>query len=617
MLDSETKRKIDNCRDILVGKVPNPISQVQQITLALVYKFMDDMDNRSIELGGKASFFVGDLKPYAWSKLLDSKFTHDQRRDLYVRGLAAFEKSSTLPDIFQKIFKNAFLPFADGTTLSLFLKTINEFEYDHSEVLGNAFEYLLSCLGSQGDAGQFRTPRNIIDFIIELVEPAKGETILDPACGTAGFLISAYKYIIKNNKNINAKEKRDLMGSIVGYDISPEMIQFSVANMYLHSFPKPKILEYDTLSSENFWNDKFDVILANPPFMTPKGGIIPHSKFSLKSNKAEVLFAEYIAEHLLPDGRAGFIVPEGIIFQTANAYKKLRKKLIEEQGLIAVISLPAGIFNPYSGVKTSVLLIDKRLSKNNDEILFINVQNDGFDLGAQRRAIDKNDLPEALEIFKKYKDSLASGKKYKASSDMALTVKKSKIAEHNYVFHSSKYVEKKAVISKFPLVELGDVCSYEQPTNYIVNSVDYDNSYTTPVLTAGKTFILGYTNETSGIYNKNLPVIIFDDFTTDIKFVDFPFKVKSSAMKILSAVKEKANISYLYYIMKGIDIDHSTHKRYWISEYSKVKIPLPPLDVQEQIVAEIKNKQDAIDNARAIIESLERERDAILAHHLK
>ena len=152
------------------------------------------------------------------------------------------------------------------------MKEINGFNYDHSENLGDAFEYLLSILGSQGDAGMFRTPGHIIDFIVAAVDPKKDETICDPACGTAGFLISAFKHILKENKekSLTPDERKNLMDHFVGYDISPDMVRLSKVNLYLHGFPNPTIFEYDTLSSEEKWDENFDVMLANPPFMSDR-----------------------------------------------------------------------------------------------------------------------------------------------------------------------------------------------------------------------------------------------------------------------------------------------------------------------------------------------------------
>jgi type I restriction enzyme M protein len=204
MLDTSTKKRIDDCRDILVGKLPDPKAQIEQITIGLIYKFMDDMDKEAIELGGSAKFFSGDYEKYAWDKLFDTKVTATEMLRLYSEAIESMEKNPNIPQLFRDIFNNAYLPYRDPETLKLFLKTIGEFEYTHSEKLGDAFEYLLSVMGSQGDAGQFRTPRHIIDFLVAIIDPDKGETILDPACGTAGFLISAYKHILlkhtKDNK---------------------------------------------------------------------------------------------------------------------------------------------------------------------------------------------------------------------------------------------------------------------------------------------------------------------------------------------------------------------------------------------------------------------------------
>ena len=399
MLDTDTKRRIDTARDILVGKVPDPKSQVEQITIALIYKFMDDLDAESEELGGKRSFFAGDFAQYGWAKLMRSGLGGHEMLALYAEAIVRMPENPGIPPLFRTIFNNAYLPYRDPETLRAFLKIIDEFTYDHSERLGDAYEYLLSVLGSQGDAGQFRTPRHIIDFIVAVVDPKKDETVLDPACGTAGFLISSYKHILAanmdedGNSTLTPDERGRLAANFKGYDISPDMVRLSLVNMYLHEFVDPQIVEYDTLTSDERWNEYADVILANPPFMSPKGGIRPHNRFSVQSKRSEVLFVDYMAEHLTASGRAGIIVPEGIIFQSQNAYKQLRKLLVEEY-LVAVVSLPAGVFNPYSGVKTSILFLDKALARKTDRIAFFKVENDGFDLGAQRRPIEKNDLPQ-------------------------------------------------------------------------------------------------------------------------------------------------------------------------------------------------------------------------------
>lgn len=457
MLSFDMKRKINTLRDILVGKVPDPKSQVEQITIAMVFKFMDDMDKEFLEddfFGGERKFFVDTDKEkyskYAWTNLMNPQVSGQERADLYREGIEKMQHNPNLPDFFKDVFRNAYIPFRDSETINLFIKEINEFSYDNSEDLGEAFEMLLSIMSSQGDAGQFRTPRHIIDMIVDIVQPKKIDKILDPACGTAGFLISAYKYILSQNKDneghitLTPDEKSRLMQSIEGYDISQDMVRLSRVNMYLHHFPKPKIYEYDTLTSQDRWDDQFDVIFANPPFMTPKGGISPHNRFRVQAKRSEVLFVDYIAEHLAPNGRAAIIVPEGIVFKAETAYKELRKFLVDDQYLYAVISLPTGVFNPYSGVKTSILLFDKALSKQTDKILFVKIENDGFDLGAQRRKVADSDLPRTIETINAYKNSIIQETDFTLSekqSNYAFLVSKKTISEQSYFLVGDKFAQ--------------------------------------------------------------------------------------------------------------------------------------------------------------------------------
>jgi len=476
MLDTDTKRRIDTARDILVGKVPDPKSQVEQITIALIYKFMDDMDAEAEELGGKRKFFTGDYARYGWAKLMSPALGGHEMIGLYGEGISKMPENPGIPALFRDIFKNAYLPYRDPETLKAFLKIIDEFSYDHSERLGDAFEYLLSVLGSQGDAGQFRTPRHIIDFMVEVLAPQKGDVVLDPACGTAGFLISAYKHILrtntdaKGNSQLTPDDKGRLAKNFLGYDISPDMVRLSLVNLYLHGFTDPHIYEYDTLTSEERWNEFADVILANPPFMSPKGGIKPHKRFSIQAKRSEVLFVDYMAEHLTPTGRAGIIVPEGIIFQGQGAYSELRKMLVETS-LVAVISLPAGVFQPYSGVKTSILILDKSLAKHAPTIAFFKVENDGFGLSAQRRAIEKNDLPQAQAELAAYFEALRSGAPTNEVLGIASTaqiVAKEKIAANcTYNLSGERYREgaaKSQTYLSYPLSEVCDIFNGSTPS---------------------------------------------------------------------------------------------------------------------------------------------------------
>lgn len=410
MATQNISKAIKDLRDTIVGKVPLPNDQVDQITLALLYKFMDDMDQVGISMGGVATFFSGEYEKYSWKKIMSSSKGAQERYNLYSEGLEKFYSNSALPDTFRSIFKNATIPYRDAETLTNFLKIIDaNFDYNEdSEQLGDAYELLLNILGSSGDLGMFRTPRHIIDFIVSIVEPTKDDRILDPACGTAGFLISAYKYILNQNLDENGKsnltfdEKNNVLKNINGYDIAPSMVKISEMNLFLHGASEPKIYEYDTLTSDDKWGDKYECILANPPFMTPKGGIVPHNKFSVKSSKSEILFVDYIANHLTSQGKAGIIVPDGVVFKQDKAFANVRKDLVDNS-LWGVISLPSGIFQPYAGVSTNILLLDKKIAKERDKILFVELKNDGFSLTTQRKPIDGNEIPELTELILKYK----------------------------------------------------------------------------------------------------------------------------------------------------------------------------------------------------------------------
>jgi type I restriction enzyme M protein len=610
MLDTDTKRRIDTARDILVGKVPDPKSQVEQITIALIYKFMDDMDAESEELGGKRKFFTGDYARYGWAKLMAPSLGGHEMLGLYGEGISKMPENPGIPALFRDIFKNAYLPYRDPETLKAFLKIIDEFSYDHSERLGDAFEYLLSVLGSQGDAGQFRTPRHIIDFMVEVLAPRKNETILDPACGTAGFLISAYKHILRSNTDakghstLTPDDKGRLAKNFKGYDISPDMVRLSLVNLYLHGFTDPHIFEYDTLTSEERWNEFADVILANPPFMSPKGGIKPHKRFSIQAKRSEVLFVDYMAEHLTPTGRAGIIVPEGIIFQSQGAYKELRKMLVENS-LVAVVSLPAGCFNPYSGVKTSILILDKSLARQSDTIAFFKVENDGFGLGAQRRAIEKNDLPQVQAELAAYLHALrtsAPTETILALTSTAQIVPKEKIAANgDYNLSGERYREGAGVrSSNYAFKKLGELCTIRTGKKD-VNSGNENGKY--PFFTCARrhTYSDEYSFDAEAIliagngdvgavqyYSGKFEAYQRTYVLTDWVGIEGRFLYSLLSDKLKETVSKLKQGNTMPYIKLGMLTDF--------------EIPLPSLEVQKEIVAEIEGYQKVINGSRAVLD---------------
>lgn len=655
MLTTATKRKIDTARDILVGKIPVPTSQVEQITLALVYKFMSDMDKKAKDLGDSSGFFANGYEKYAWGKLMDKALPARDRVLLYREALEKMSLNPHIPQLFRDVFRDASLPFNDPETLKLFLDVIDQFEYDHSEELGNAFEYLLQVMGSQGDAGQFRTPRHIIDFIVDVVEPSKTDKILDPACGTAGFLISAYNHIKKNG--LSSEEMTQLSENFVGYDISQDMQRLSLVNMYLHHFPNPHIYEYDTLTSEDRWNDDFDVILANPPFMTPKGGIRPHNRFSVPSKRAEVLFVDYIMEHLTARGKAGVIVPEGIIFQSQGAYTQLRKMMVEGNYLWAVVSLPGGIFNPYSGVKTSILLFDREIAKKTDKILFVKVNSDGFDLGAQRRETDRNDLPIARELLLKFKHAILSGKELSLDTvlelgggtsdknmmssygfdlnanshielEQIINIAYNEIEKHNikddYVLSSEKYKASKLKTAlDYESVLLGDACDIFNGSTPSRKDESFWVDGTIPWFTIqdireqGR--LIGHTkekitqkalNQTSvKLLPKNTVLLCCTASIGEYAFTEIPLTTNQqfNGLVVKDEYKNKLLPKFLFWISSTFkdELERISGKTSFgfvsVSNLRKLVIPLPPISLQQEFVEKLDQYQKVIDGAKQVV----------------
>lgn len=640
MLDIDTKRRIDTCRDILVGKVPDPKSQVEQITIALIYKFMDDMDLEAEELGGERRFFTKDYERYRWAKLVAPGVSGQDMLNTYSEALTNMVQNEGLPKLFRDIFRNAYLPYRDPETLRAFLREINSFTYDHSEKLGDAFEYLLSVLGSQGDAGQFRTPRHIIDFMVEIINPQKNEVIMDPACGTAGFLISAYKHILKQNSTgvvngiggstegdaaeqalespmrypgdlLQPDDRARLARNIRGYDISPDMVRLSLVNLYLHGFADPKVEEYDTLTSEDKWTETADVILANPPFMSPKGGIKPHTRFQVQSKRSEVLFVDYIAEHLTPNGRAAIVVPEGIIFQSQSAYVALRKMLVENH-LAAVISLPAGVFNPYSGVKTSILILDRAVAKVSQHVAFFKIENDGFALGAQRKAVKGSQLAQVKAELGAWLQAARAGVGEALESKLAVVVERIRLAESgDYNLSTERYSATEKVDAAFGIVPLSDILKVQN--GFAFKSDLFTESEGLPIIrirdiktSSTKTRYSGDFDPVYLVEDGDLLVGMDGEFNSTIwaggsallnqrvcKLHSFNGVIKEYVARLLPRkLKEIEDATY------AVTVKHISAK-----QILAIEIPLPPLEVQREIVAEIEAYQRVIDGAREVLDN--------------
>ena len=607
----EFRRRIDTMRQILVGAVPSPAGQIDQITYALMYKFMNDIDDQSAALGGVRTYFTGEYEKYNWHALMSSSLGAHERLELYRQAIQTMAKNENIPELFRSIYQNAFLPFNSANVLTLFLKEADKFSHGETDDIGDAYEYLLSITGAQGDVGQFRTPRHIIKFIAEAVNPTKDDKVLDPAVGTAGFLIAAYNHVksqhdgkdeqgnTNDEKRLTADELDKIHHNYRGFDIDPTMVRTAKVNMYLHGFKTPDIINHDSLSSEEYWNDRYDVILANPPFMTPKGGIQPHKKFGISANRAEVLFVDYIASHLKPTGRAGIVVPEGIIFTSGKAYKELRKNLVENY-LYAVVSLPAGVFQPYSGVKTSVLLFDKELAKQRDEILFVKVENDGYSLGAQRRAVAGDQFPEALEVIEKFKAD------EEFSSEFAHSVSRSEIAESgDYNLTGDRYkVLSMVAAGDHEHVRVGDLITENQKSTIKVGDAKESNG-SIKFFTSGASQ-LKYDHGLVGGENLFLPT----GGNAYVFYHKGQAAYSTDTWSFRSSDESKLLTKYLYYALdfQREHINTSMFKGAGLKHLDKhllrdLKIPLPPIEIQREIVAELDGYQKIIDAAQTIVQT--------------
>lgn len=430
----------------------------------------------------------------------------------------------------------------------------------------------------------------------------------------------------EGKSTLTADDRKRLTENFAGYDISPDMVRLSRVNMYLHHFTKPKISEYDTLTSEEKWDDCYDVILANPPFMTPKGGIMPHSRYRVKAKRSEVLFVDYIAEHLNPTGRAAIIVPEGIVFQSANAYKELRKYLVDDGLLYAVISLPAGVFNPYSGVKTSILLIDKSFARLKDEFLFVKLNNDGFDLGAQRREIEGSEIPEIIRIIQKYHSNIEA-----QTSDeeiihhpLVIIANKEKIAEQDYILVGERYKIDKPLATIYPVVPLSDICEINaENKNPALAFGDDEFIYIDISSVENGTGKIDFSNKIKGSDAPSRAKravkkgdILFSTVRPNLKAYGYVERedcdccIASTGFAVISA-KTMVLSKYVYYMLYSEPVQTQLASMMGKGAYpsvnqkdvSQIQIPLPPLSVQEAMVTALDNYHKIIDGSKQVVDN--------------
>ena len=414
MLHTELKSKIRKLWDkFWSGGISNPLQAIEQISYLIFMKKLEDkdiLDGQNATLRGIKfkSIFVGheDCKWSVWTEYSSDKILGHVRDVVFsfMRNLGA-EHSH-----YNNYMKDASFSLPTASLLIEAVNIINDLHIkeQNQDAQGDIYEYLLSELTTAGKNGQFRTPRHIIKMMVELARPEKGDRILDPACGTAGFLVNVYEHILRTNQKnevstLTPQQKKILdEESLYGYDIDRTMVRIAVMNLMMHGITSPNIIGEDTLSKR--YNEKgvYDLILANPPF---KGSINESEKsdeLTISTSKTELLFLELMYNSLSVGGRCAVIVPDGVLFGNSNAHKSARKLLLEKCRLDAIISMPSGIFKPYAGVSTAVLFFTK--GEPTEKVWFYKMEADGFTLDDKRNEIKQNDIPDILERFAKRKN---------------------------------------------------------------------------------------------------------------------------------------------------------------------------------------------------------------------
>lgn len=407
--------------ELFAGGVNNPMTAIEQISYLMFLKSLTELDEqqeRIAKLSKKeyGSIFNGKISKFSWRVI--SRLSGDE---LYNTLADAFENLHELPRLTntgKTLFRQAHLKIYNRPTLRSVVSIIDTMDYNNTEkydtdVKGDMYEYLLNRIAVSGTNGQFRTPRHIIRAMVELVKPKPSDIILDPACGTAGFLIEAYKYILRSNTSEDELEEGHEAGdkltpaqheflrtkSINGFDNDADMIKVAIMNLYLHDLSQSNVINFDPLTLPEEKKRKYDLVLANPPFTGNINKESIQEDIGLDTAKTELLFLKYMYDHLVDGGRCAVVVPEGVLFGSTGAHRKMRELLMDTCQIDAIVSLPSGVFKPYAGVKTAIIFYTK--GGKTDKVWFYEVTGDGYTLDDRRHPdlLNNNlkDLPVAFE----------------------------------------------------------------------------------------------------------------------------------------------------------------------------------------------------------------------------
>jgi type I restriction enzyme M protein len=413
---SGLRQKVDQLMDILYsGGVNNPMDSIEQISYLLFLRLLTEKDEVLATLDKKYKRIFSDK----WARFAWGNFVTLTGDNLFNAVRDAIESLHELPGLTETgklLFSRATLKIYDRPTLRAVIQGVHGLDlaaHNGHDFKGDMYEYLLSKLSASGTNGQFRTPRHIIDLITTLVNPQPGQRICDPACGTAGFLISAFTHILRQNTKPADLKRGHVDGTLLkpaqwkfleeqaftGFDNDANMVKIAILNLYLHQLEKARVSMMNPLTTGfggAYPGQRFDVILANPPFAgkVQDESILADLNYKLNTRATELLFLKWFIDHLAPGGRAGVIVPNGVLFGSNNAATSLRETILTECDLQAVINFPSGVFKPYSGVGTAVLIFQKGSSTKN--VWFYDLTADGFSLDDKRTPIEANDIPDVL-----------------------------------------------------------------------------------------------------------------------------------------------------------------------------------------------------------------------------
>ena len=447
VITGDLKRNIDRVWDAFwSGGISNPLEVIEQVTYLLFIRRLDDIQTLAEK---KARVTGGEVeRPAFLPGQSDMRWSHFKNASpevmFQIVGNEVFPFLRTMGDgtTYSEHMKDARFTIPTAALLSKVVDMLDHIPMADRDTNGDLYEYLLSQIASAGKNGQFRTPRHIIDLMVEMTAPKPGDEICDPACGTAGFLVSASEYVRNTHGDalLDETQRRHFHNSMFhGYDFDNVMLRIGSMNMLMHGIEAPDLRYRDSLSEGAAADaEKYTLILANPPF----AGSLDYESTAkdlqrtVKTKKTELLFLALFLRLLKPGGRAAVIVPDGVLFGSSTAHKALRKTLVDDQKLDAVIKLPSGVFRPYAGVSTAILFFTKTNSGGTDDVWFYDVRADGFSLDDKRNPVEANDLPDVLARWQ-----AQDAEEDRARTDQSFLVPKADIVAQGYDLSLNRYKE--------------------------------------------------------------------------------------------------------------------------------------------------------------------------------